>query len=70
MCGEEEVLKLGVRPGGVPPFAQLLGVKGIIDSKFKQQKMVAFNAGLQNKSIILATEDFPLSEQQFLDFTD
>ena len=29
------MLKLGVRPGGVPPLAQLLGVKGIIDKKFE-----------------------------------
>ena len=32
--------------------------------------MVAFNAGLQNKSIIMATADFPFAGQQFLDFTD
>ena len=35
MCNEEEVHKLGVLPGGVPPFSHLLGVKGIFDSKFR-----------------------------------
>lgn len=36
MCKEEDVLKLGVRPGGVPPFSQLLGVKGLVDKKFRE----------------------------------
>ena len=69
MCKEEDVLALGVRPGGVPPFSQLLGVKGLVDKKFRDEKMVAFNAGLQSKSIIMKTEDFPESEYE-ADFTD
>lgn len=32
--------------------------------------MVAFNAGLQNKSIVIATADFPLADQLFFDITD
>ena len=59
MCKEEDVLALGVRPGGVPPFAQILGVKGLLDKKFREEKMLAFNAGLQGKSIIMKTEDYP-----------
>ena len=62
MCKEEDVLALGVKPGGVPPFSQLLGVKGLLDKKFREEKMVAFNAGLRDKSIILKTEDFPSEE--------
>jgi prolyl-tRNA editing enzyme YbaK/EbsC (Cys-tRNA(Pro) deacylase) len=35
MCNEEEVKKLGVLPGAVPPFASFLGVRGIVDARFK-----------------------------------
>jgi prolyl-tRNA editing enzyme YbaK/EbsC (Cys-tRNA(Pro) deacylase) len=37
----------------------LLGVRGLIDKKFREEKMVAFNAGLKERSMILKTEDFP-----------
>jgi prolyl-tRNA editing enzyme YbaK/EbsC (Cys-tRNA(Pro) deacylase) len=59
MFGEAEVLALGVRPGAVPPFPQLLGVAGVLDAKFREQERVAFNAGLQGRSMVLKTEDFP-----------
>jgi len=39
----------------VPPFADLLGIPGIVDSKFKEVKTMAFNAGLQGKSIVMNT---------------
>lgn len=55
MLKEEQVLAMGVRPGGVPPFPQLLGVKGLMDRRFRDEKMVAFNAGLQGRSIIMKT---------------
>ena len=35
MATEEEVVKLGVKPGGVPPFPNMIGVKGVLDEKFK-----------------------------------
>jgi len=35
MATEDEVMKLGVKPGGVPPFPHILGIKGILDSRFK-----------------------------------
>ncbi len=55
MCSQEEVKKLGVLPGAVPPFAALLGVKGIVDSRFKDVKNMAFNAGLKGRSIVMNT---------------
>lgn len=58
MCEEKEVVKLGLLPGAVPPFPALIGVKGIIDSKFKTIERVAFNAGLRTKSIVMDTKDF------------
>jgi prolyl-tRNA editing enzyme YbaK/EbsC (Cys-tRNA(Pro) deacylase) len=70
MCSEEEVKKLGVVPGAVPPFAALLGVPGIVDSRFKEVKNMAFNAGLQGKSIVMSTEDFPFHELAEYDITE
>ena len=70
MCSEEEVRKLGVVPGAVPPFAALLGLPGIIDSRFKDVKFMAFNAGLQGKSIVMRTEDFPAHELHEFDITE
>jgi prolyl-tRNA editing enzyme YbaK/EbsC (Cys-tRNA(Pro) deacylase) len=55
MCKEEEVKNLGVLPGGVPPFSALLGIPGIVDSRFKEVKTMAFNAGLQGRSIVMKT---------------
>ena len=57
------MVSLGVRPGGVPPFAEILGVKGLIDKKFEDEKMIAFNAGMQDKSIIMSTIDFPMKSE-------
>ena len=31
MASEEDVQKLGVKPGGVPPFPNMLEIKGIVD---------------------------------------
>jgi prolyl-tRNA editing enzyme YbaK/EbsC (Cys-tRNA(Pro) deacylase) len=70
MCNEEEVRKLGVLPGAVPPFTALLGVRGIVDSRFKEVKSMAFNAGLRGKSIVIATEDFPFEEMRESDITE
>ncbi len=70
MCNEEEVKKLGVLPGAVPPFASFLGVRGIVDARFKQIKNMAFNAGLRGRSIVMATEDFPFEEMKEFDITE
>ena len=59
MSQEEEVKALGVLPGAVPPFAPLLGIQGLVDARFRQQEMMAFNAGLKGKSIVMKTQDFP-----------
>lgn len=60
MATEQQVLKLGVKPGGVPPLPNMIGLKGVLDDKFKQIQMMAFNAGHKCKSIIMKTSDFPL----------
>ena len=69
MCTEEEVRALGVLPGAVPPFSALLGVKGVVDARFKQPKMMAFNAGLKEKSIVMKTDDFPFEGMAETDIT-
>ena len=62
MASEEEVLKLGLRPGGVPPFPHMLGLVGIIDKRFMEVDGVAFNAGHRQKSVNMLTKDYPLEE--------
>jgi prolyl-tRNA editing enzyme YbaK/EbsC (Cys-tRNA(Pro) deacylase) len=47
-------------PGAVPPFANVLKIKGIIDNKFGVQDKMAFNAGLKSKSIVMSFKDFPI----------
>jgi prolyl-tRNA editing enzyme YbaK/EbsC (Cys-tRNA(Pro) deacylase) len=61
---------LGVLPGAVPPFSKILGIAGIVDSRFKELKDMAFNAGLQGKSIVMNTCDFPFEEMLEFDITE
>lgn len=70
MCQAEEVEQLGVLPGAVPPFAALLGVSGIVDSRFREQEKMAFNAGLQGKSVVMNTVDFPFEQMHEADITE
>jgi len=43
----------------VPPFANVLKIKGVIDNKFGMYEKMAFNAGLKSKSIVMNFKDFP-----------
>lgn len=45
MATEDDVHELGLKPGGVPPFPTLFGLKGVIDINFGKIKEMAFNAG-------------------------
>ena len=54
----------------MPPFAGLLGVRGIVDAGVREEKMMAFNAGLQGTSIVMKIEDFPFEEMIEADITD
>lgn len=70
MCEEAELTALGVKPGAVPPFAGLMGLKGVMDCKFKEEKMMAFNAGLRRKSMVMSTKDFLMEEFDEFDITE
>ncbi len=56
----EELLQLsGLVPGSVPPFGKpILSFDLYVDTSIKQNKQIAFNAGLLTDSIIMQTEDF------------
>lgn len=69
MANEEDVLKLGVKPGGVPPFPHLIGIKGILDRKFMEIDTMAFNAGHKCKSIVMKTEEYPMEDIIIEDIT-
>ena len=69
MASEEDVHELGLKPGGVPPFPTLFGLKGIIDINFPKIKEMAFNAGHKEKSIIMETEAYPTEGCTFEDIT-
>ena len=57
-------------PGAVPPFANVLKIKGIIDSEFGVHEKMAFNAGLKSKSIVMSFKDFPLEGFEMIDITE
>ena len=70
MASEEEVFKLGLKPGGVPPFPHMVGLLGILDARFKEIDDMAFNAGHKEKSIIMRTEDYPFEGIAMEDITE
>ncbi|MEM5878483.1 MAG: YbaK/EbsC family protein, partial [Candidatus Aenigmatarchaeota archaeon] len=56
---DDELLKLtGCKKGAVPPFGLLFGLKTIVDEKLLEQKEINFNAGANDKSIKMNTEDY------------
>jgi prolyl-tRNA editing enzyme YbaK/EbsC (Cys-tRNA(Pro) deacylase) len=54
----------------VPPLPSLIGLKGVLDTKFKDVETMAFNAGHMCKSIVMRTEDFPLEDLTVGDITE
>ncbi len=55
---DEVKAKTGCVPGGVPPFAQVFGLKLIVDKSIMQNEYMAFNAGEQTKSLKMKTQDY------------
>jgi Cys-tRNA(Pro) deacylase len=57
---EDEVLKItgGIKPGGVPPFGNLFGLKVYVDSSLMNNEKIVFNAGDQRFSIAMKAEDY------------
>jgi Ala-tRNA(Pro) deacylase len=55
----EELLALtGCVPGAVPPFGNLFGLPVLVDAALAAREEVAFNAGSNDVSIVMATADF------------
>ena len=56
----EELLQLtGLVPGSIPPFGKpILPFDLYVDTSIKQNKHIAFNAGLLTDSIIMQTKDY------------
>jgi hypothetical protein len=48
----------------------MIGLKGVLDCKFKEVEMMAFNAGHMCKSIVMKTEDFPQEDITVGDITE
>lgn len=54
--------KLHVRPGGIPPFPSLFGIKGVIDQRLLENETIAFNAGMTTRSVIMKAAELPLAD--------
>lgn len=56
---EPEVIKerFGLIVGGVPPFGPLLNIDTYFDERIREQKIAAFNCGLQTESIVMNAAD-------------
>jgi Ala-tRNA(Pro) deacylase len=57
---EEEVFRItGCRPGAVPPFGSLWGLRTFVDdSLLKQGDEINFNSGLKTHSVRMSTADY------------
>ena len=55
----EELLALtGCVPGAVPPFGNLFGLPVLVDEALAARDEIAFNAGSNDVSMVMATADF------------
>lgn len=61
---EDEVATItnGVKPGGVPPFGNLFGLKVLVDTSLFQNERIVFNAG-RTTSIGMRAEDYKIIVQ-------
>lgn len=55
----EELLALtGCVPGAVPPFGNFFGLPVLVDAELAEREEIAFNAGSNTVSIVMACADF------------
>ena len=59
-ASEEEVYALtGCRPGAVPPFGSLWGLRTYVDGSLRRQgETINFNAGLRTRSVSMSFADY------------
>lgn len=57
---EAEVAQItrGVRPGGVPPFGNLFGLKVYVDPSLCEHEKIVFNAGDRSVSLAMRSADY------------
>jgi len=62
---ESEVFGLtGCRPGAVPPFGSLWGIKTFVDSSLLEQgETINFNSGLKTSSVCMRVDDYLSAEK-------
>lgn len=59
LASEEEVERvMGCRPGAVPPFGSLFGLRTYVDESLLENEEVDFNAGKHTVSITMKTADW------------
>ena len=58
-ASREELFEVtGCRPGALPPFGQLFGLRVLLDRSLEAAPQVAFNAGSHTVSVVMEGEDF------------
>lgn len=59
MASEKDVLqKTSLRPGSIPPFGSVMGMKTYVKASLSENEEIAFNAGRNDISIKMKYEDF------------
>ncbi len=48
----------GCRPGGVPPFGHLFGLRVIVDPTLLENEWIDFNAGERTRSVEMRAQDY------------
>jgi Ala-tRNA(Pro) deacylase len=60
----EEVLEMtGLKPGSIPPFGSLFGLKTFCDKRLRDETVINFNAGDHSISISIAYAEYERVEQ-------
>ncbi|KNC80020.1 hypothetical protein SARC_07614 [Sphaeroforma arctica JP610] len=59
----DEVFKMtGLKPGSIPPFGSLFGIRTACDNALKDEPSINFNAGDHSISIQMTFEDYAKAE--------
>ena len=53
-----KVKSLGLRPGSVPPFGSVIGLKTYVDKSLLENEEISFNAGSLTDSIKMRLKDY------------
>jgi Ala-tRNA(Pro) deacylase len=63
-ASHEEVLEMtGLKPGSIPPFGSLFGLKTYCDERLSDETVINFNAGDHSISISIAYAEYERVER-------